>query len=77
MYEKLMALMKKPDLNNPDAVISNYSLWSDEHISKGMLKSHLNPDEEGATCRHEFVFNSVTLQQYVKTGTFNLTKFLW
>ena len=59
MYKELMALMKKPELNAPSTIVSNYALWADEHISKGMLKSHLSPDEEGATSKHEFVSKSV------------------
>ena len=58
MYKELMALLKKPELNAPSTTISNYALWVDEHISKGMLKSHLSPDEEGATSKHDFVFRS-------------------
>ena len=59
IHKELMALMKKPELNAPSTIISNYALWSDEHISKCMLESHLNPDEEGATSRHDFVSKSV------------------
>ena len=59
MYEKLMALLNKTELNAPGTIISNYDLWDDEHISKGMLKSHLNPEEEGATSKHDFVSESV------------------
>lgn len=58
MFEKLIALLKKPDLNAPSINSLYRALWEDEHISKGMLKSHLNPDEEGATCKHDFVFKS-------------------
>lgn len=58
MFEKLMALMNNPELNDPITSSLYCDLWNDEHISKGMLKSHLDPDEEGATCKHEFVFKS-------------------
>ena len=54
MFEKLMALMNKPELY----AHSPQQLWDDEHISKGMLESHLNPDEEGATNKHGFVAKS-------------------
>ncbi|MCL2198293.1 MAG: class I SAM-dependent methyltransferase [Defluviitaleaceae bacterium] len=30
-------------------------LWTDEHISKGMLDAHLNPDVDGATRKHATV----------------------
>jgi len=59
MYKELMALMRKPELNAPGTIISNYALWVDEHISEGMLKSHINPDEEGATSKYDFVLKSV------------------
>ncbi len=58
MLNKLNNYLKKPELNNPSTSSLYHALWNDEHISKGMLKSHLDPDEEGATCKHEFVFKS-------------------
>ena len=59
MFAKLMVLLSKPELGAPGTASLYHALWDDEHISKGMLESHLNPDEEGATCRHEFVAESV------------------
>ena len=59
MFTKLMALMNKPELNFQSAGSLYRALWDDEHISKGMLESHLNPDEDGATNNHAFVFKSV------------------
>jgi SAM-dependent methyltransferase len=38
---------------------STASLWDDEHISKGMLEAHLNPDIEAASRKHNFIDNSV------------------
>ncbi|TCL66522.1 methyltransferase family protein [Hydrogenispora ethanolica] len=34
---------------------STASLWDDEHISKGMLAAHLDPDLEAASRRHAFI----------------------
>ena len=53
-----MALLKKPELYALNATSLYRALWDDEHISKGMLESHLNPDEDGATNNHAFVFKS-------------------
>jgi len=58
MFKELMALLEKPEPNNPNINNLYRDLWDDEHVSKGMLESHLNPDEEGATCRHDFVYKS-------------------
>ena len=55
MFSKFMALVNKPNLNSAETVISNRTLWENEYISKSMLKSHMNPDEEGATSKHEYV----------------------
>jgi SAM-dependent methyltransferase len=38
---------------------STASLWDDEHISKGMLKAHLDPVLEAASRKHSFIDNSV------------------
>ena len=38
---------------------STAAFWNDEHISKGMLSAHLNPDHEGASRQPEFVQQSV------------------
>lgn len=58
LFTKLMAYLDKPELNAHTTNSLYHALWDDEHISKGMLKSHLDPDEEGATCKHEFVVRS-------------------
>jgi SAM-dependent methyltransferase len=59
MYETLMALAKQPELNSPETARLYRALWEDEHISKGMLESHLDPDNDGATNSHAFVAKSV------------------
>lgn len=56
MNEKLLQyLSKKPDLYEA----STSKFWDDEHISKGMLEAHLNPDLEAATRKLSFVRQSV------------------
>ena len=51
MYTQLMHLMRKPALYERGAG----SIWTDEHISKGMLAAHLNPDWDAATRKHDFI----------------------
>ena len=55
MFTQLMAMMRKPELYEKGTA----ELWTDEHISKGMLESHLNPDWDSATRKHSFVRKSV------------------
>lgn len=55
MFRQLTALMQKPTLYEKSAS----KFWDDEHISKGMLESHLDPDNDGATQKHTFVWESV------------------
>lgn len=38
---------------------SSAPLWDDEHISKGMLQAHLDPEWEAASRRHRFIDDSV------------------
>ena len=38
---------------------STSAFWDDEHISKGMLEAHVNPDLDSATRSHAFVEKSV------------------
>ena len=59
MLSKLIALLHRPDLNALETNNSCHSLWDDEHISKGMLEAHLNPDWDAATRSHAFVDQSV------------------
>lgn len=55
MVEKLMQyLMKRPEAYEPGAP----EFWDDAHISKGMLKAHLDPDVEAATRKLDFVRRS-------------------
>lgn len=55
MFNQLSDYTKKPTLYAP----STGKFWDDEHISKGMLEAHLNPDWNAATRKHDFVDKSV------------------
>ncbi|MBE5983154.1 MAG: class I SAM-dependent methyltransferase [Paenibacillaceae bacterium] len=55
MFNQLSDYSKKPKLYAP----STGKFWDDEHISKGMLEAHLNPDWNAATRKHDFVDKSV------------------
>lgn len=55
MFNELKNYTTKPKLYDP----STNSLWDDEHISKGMLEAHLNPNWDAATRKHEFLDKSV------------------
>ena len=48
-------LSERPALYAP----STSKFWDDEHISKGMLEAHLDPDWEAATRKLDFVQRSV------------------
>lgn len=55
MIAQLSAYLKKPLLYAP----GTGGFWNDAHISKGMLEAHLNPQNDAATRRHEFLDRSV------------------
>lgn len=56
MCNKLLDYLKsKPEPYKADSEM----LWNDEHISKGMLEAHLNPDIDSASRKHEFISGSV------------------
>lgn len=55
MLNILSDYLIKPKLYAP----STGNFWDDEHISKGMLEAHLNPDWNAATRKHDFVDKSV------------------
>lgn len=59
MISKLLTLVSKPEPDAPITQNAYRALWEDEHISKGMLASHLDPHNDGATNNHAFVFKSV------------------
>ncbi len=52
--ELLNYLKKKPEVYAPGAA----KFWDDEHISKGMLQAHLDPEWDAATRKHDFILKS-------------------
>ena len=55
MIDKLFRLLDKPALWQR----STEPFWDDEHISKGMLEAHLNPDWDAASRKHSYIDRSV------------------
>ncbi len=55
MFNELRNYTTKPKLYAP----STNKFWDDEHISKGMLKAHLNTNWDAATRKPEFLNKSV------------------
>lgn len=55
MFNELKKYTTKPKLYDP----STNKFWDDEHISKGMLAAHLNPNWDAATRKYEFLDKSV------------------
>lgn len=54
MNAELLRFSKRPSCYAP----SSSKFWDDEHISKGMLEAHLDPDWDAATRNHGFVTRS-------------------
>lgn len=54
MITDINKLLKKPELYKETGI----PFWDDEHISKQMLKAHLNPDYEGASRSFAFIDQS-------------------
>lgn len=55
MFENLIESLKRPSLYTKTKV----PFWDDEHISKQMLKAHLDPNFEGASRTLDFIETSV------------------
>ncbi|MCL2572474.1 MAG: class I SAM-dependent methyltransferase [Defluviitaleaceae bacterium] len=55
MFTQLKAMMKKPSLYEK----GTQELWTDQHISKGMLEAHLHPTWDAATRNHATVCENV------------------
>jgi len=55
VFKKIIPFMQKPELYKE----STAKFWNDEHISKGMLEAHLNPEWDAATRNLKFVDKSV------------------
>ncbi|HRX13404.1 MAG TPA: class I SAM-dependent methyltransferase [Eubacteriales bacterium] len=50
---------------------STAPFWNDEHISKGMLAAHLNPDIDAASRKHDFISNSAEWIAKMRTQSEN------
>ena len=55
MFDSLLHMLKKPAIWQRGIE----PLWDDEHISKGMLEAHLNPDWDAASRPHSLIDRSV------------------
>lgn len=55
LYQTLSSMLAKPLLYTKNTI----PFWDDEHISKQMLKAHLDPDFEGASRKFSFIEQSV------------------
>lgn len=55
LFKELCKLTAKPNLYAP----STNKFWDNEHISKGMLEAHLDPNWDAATRKPEFLDKSV------------------
>ncbi|PJJ27241.1 class I SAM-dependent methyltransferase [Lacrimispora celerecrescens] len=56
MFKSLIPLLERPPLYTKTTV----PFWDDEHISKQMLKAHLDPGFEGASRKLAFIDKSAT-----------------
>lgn len=56
MFKDLKEIIKRPALDEKGTL----PLWTDEHISKGMLEAHLNQDWDAATRNYVTVQENVT-----------------
>lgn len=55
MFRELMKYLGRPELYAP----SSAPFWDDEHISRGMLVAHLDPQWDAASRNHAFIDQSV------------------
>lgn len=55
MYNDISKILEKPPLYKKTEV----AFWNDKHISKQMLKAHLDPEFEGASRKLKFIEKSV------------------
>lgn len=55
MYKHLIDQLQTPVLNQQ----SDFPFWNDQHISKQMLKAHLDPNFEGVSRNFQFIEDSV------------------
>lgn len=66
MFDKLRILLKKPVLWQQ----GKEPFWDDEHISKGMLEAHLNPNWDSASRKQDDIDRSVKwISSIIPTGS--------
>ena len=66
MLNKIKEYLVKPELDAP----GKNNIWTDTHISKGMLEAHLNPNTDSASRNPEFMVKSVEwLYSFVPSET--------
>lgn len=66
MYKNLLSVLKKPALWER----SEAAFWDDEHISKGMLEAHLDPNMDAASRKDETIDSSVSwLSSIISKGS--------
>jgi len=66
MMNEQFQLLQKPALWQR----SYEPFWDDDHISKGMLEAHLNPDWDAASRKHSYIERSVEwLKSIIPTGS--------
>lgn len=58
MFNELTALLQRPKLYEK-GTHSQTEIWTDEHVSKGMLEAHLNPNWDAATRPYKYVQETV------------------
>ncbi|SCM83348.1 Methyltransferase domain protein (fragment) [uncultured Sporomusa sp.] len=69
MFNSISRVLEKPPLYTKSEV----AFWNDEHISKQMLKAHLDPEFEGASRKLTFIDNSVAwIKEFVPPSNFPL-----
>ena len=61
MFNEILRYAVKPELYAP----STSNFWNDEHISKGMLEAHLNPNWDAASRNHAFLDKSSEWISYI------------
>ena len=60
----LKYLGKRPEIYE----VTGLKFWDDQHISKGMLTAHLNPELESATRKYDFIEKSVSWIEKLANG---------
>ncbi len=69
MFKSISKALEKPPIFKKTEV----AFWNDEHISKQMLKAHLDPDFEGASRKLEFIERSAAwIKEMVPSSSYPL-----